>query len=842
MAGPLFDGIASADEDEPGAAGEIVRVALPVPADPLADSLYDYRVPPVLRGRAIPGCRVLVPFAGRPLTGVVVAAGASPTRGDRTLSAITEVVDDEPSLSRELIDVLAKEAERVLCPLGIALAAALPAGSTPKPVRRVELTARGRSARAAGVARGRAAEILAALAAEALTPAALARRFPRSEDTLAALRHDGLVVVRTQLRGPSAKRIRIRLARVADGLDVEAVCREALARAPRQAALLRQIAEAKEVPTAALGATAKGASAALRALTGRGFVRTHEQEVARNVFGGPPPPDTPVELTVDQTNALAPILETIREHRAQRFLLHGVTGSGKTEVYLRAITQALEQGRRALVLVPEITLTHQIVARLRGRFGDRLAVLHSGLNAGERLEQWERLRSGEVPIAVGARSALFAPFDDLGVIVIDEEHDPAYKNEEGFRYHARSLAAERARAAGCPVVLGSATPALETRVAAERGEIRRLVLARRIGGRPLPAVELVNLAEERARGRGASSAGGKKSPLTKPLRTALRSTLDEGGQVILFLNRRGFSTQILCFECGNAERCEHCDVALVYHSGEHRLRCHYCDFTRAPADDCRSCGAPGAALLGLGTQRLEEEVRAEFSDARIARLDRDTASRKGTTEAVLRGLRDRQIDILIGTQIVAKGHDFPGVRLVGVIAADVGLHLPDFRAAERCFQLLTQVAGRAGRDRAPGRVIVQTFAPDHYALAPVVSHDYERFFADEVRGRRALGYPPFGHLALALVSAEDELDAQRAGEELASAARESGTGREEALEIYGPIPAPLARLRGRYRMHVLARSAHAEPVRRAAIALSQAALRSPRGVQVSVDANPTSML
>ncbi|HEX2484983.1 MAG TPA: primosomal protein N', partial [Myxococcota bacterium] len=497
------------------------------------------------------------------------------------------------------------------------------------------------------------------------------------------------------------------------------------------------------------------------------------------------------------------------------------------------------------VLVPEITLTHQIVGRLRARFGDALAVLHSGLRPGERVAEWERLRRGERAIAVGARSALFAPLDDLGLVAVDEEHDGAYKNEEGFHYHARRLALRRARAAGCPLVLGSATPSLEARWAAERGELRRLVLSHRIGGRPLPAVELVDLAKERA-----ALPRGRKLILSRPLERAVADALAEGGQALLFLNRRGFSTQITCFACGRVERCEHCDIALVFHADVERLRCHYCDFQAAPPERCPGCGSDESALLGVGTERVEEEVRSRFPAARIARLDRDVAGRRGATEAVLRALRERRVDVVVGTQMLAKGHDFPGVRVVGVVNADVGLHVPDFRAAERSFQLLTQVAGRAGRGGDPGRVVVQTHVPDHYALRAVVGHDDERFFREEIAQRAALGYPPCGSLARIVVSGEDP-DATAAGAEaLARASREAvARGGAPAaptpagrLEVLGPAPAPLARLRGRHRIQLLLKGPERSAVRGLARAAARAAERLPRALQVQLDLDPVQML
>ena len=594
----------------------VARVALPV----AVDRLFDYAVPPELAAEVEVGRRVRVKFLRRSLVGVVTALTDAPEAPSRPLRPLEKVLDPAPAIAPALLDILREEAEHVLCPLGLALAAALPPGSLPRAASALAATARGREALRAGAAQGELRRLLERLA-KGPRSAPILRRAGFSGETLRRFAEEGLI--ETLIREPRGRARR--------------------AGAPLDSALPEAAAP---LPT----------------------------------------------LTAEQAAACAEIGARIGAREALPFLLHGVTGSGKTEVYLRSIARALELGRQALVLVPEITLTHQIIGRLRARFGDRLAVLHSGLRARERVEEWERLRRGATPIVVGARSALFAPLHDLGVIVLDEEHDGAYKNEEGFRYHARSLAARRARAAGCPLVLGSATPSLESRYAAERGALRRLVLSHRIGGRPLPAVELVDLVKERA-----GLPRGRKLILTRALGRALGDALAEGGQALLFLNRRGFSTQITCFACGRVERCPDCDIALVFHADGGDLRCHYCDHRAAPPDRCPGCGSDDHALLGVGTERVEEEVRARFPEARIARLDRDVAVRRGATESVLRALRDRAVDVLVGTQMVAKGHDFPGVRLVGVINADLGLHLPDFRAAERTFQLLTQVAGRAGR-------------------------------------------------------------------------------------------------------------------------------------------------
>jgi primosomal protein N' (replication factor Y) len=812
-------------------ARSVARVALPVPID----EAFEYSVPDALELRAQPGCRAQVRFRDRRLTGVIVE------RTDRAeyqgrLLPIEFVIDDEPVLSRSMLELLTAAADEVLCPIGIALAAALPAGSAPRTTPGYRITPLGLAALGSGAV---GSEVRGVLHSLTKRPRSLAQlnKLSSEQGLVVQLARDGLVAKTGLDRSASAQVATVRTARVADGIVVEQVCETTLSRAPQQAALLRRLAQSDEVLTAALSADFPAASSLLARLAERGLVQLAKKKAPRDVLGTPLTSDRPVVLTADQASCVKPIAEAVRERRAETFLLHGVTGSGKTEVYLRAVGEALAMGRQALVLVPEITLTHQILARLRGRFGDELAVLHSGLRPGERLEQWERLRAGATPIAVGARSALFAPLENLGVIVIDEEHDSAYKNEEGFRYHARRLAALRAKADHCPVILGSATPAVDTRFAADRGEIRRLVLGERVGGRPLPGVELIDLVRERDRaGRG------RRVILSVAMRRAITQTLGDDGQVILFLNRRGFSTTILCFDCGAAERCQNCDISLVYHASERRLRCHYCDYTTAPPEHCSSCGAPDAALLGVGTERLEEEVRSLYPKARIARLDRDTAQKRGHTEAVLRGLGERSIDILIGTQMVAKGHDFPGVRLVGVVAADVGLHLPDFRAAERTFQLLTQVAGRAGRDELPGRVIIQSFDPCHYAIAPVLDHDYERFYAEELGHRSVLRYPPFGRLVRALVTGPDDDATFAAAKAITRDVIAAVGAQADELEFLGPSPAPLKRLRRRFRYQLMIKGPAGSAIRLASEKLVAVAARTAAPIQASVDVDPVSML
>ncbi|MHA7836368.1 MAG: replication restart helicase PriA [bacterium] len=849
MSAPLFDGLPPLSGED-GGEPRLVRIALPVPID----RLFDYRLPDRMPATLAPGTRVRVLFSGQPLTGLVVppdletdtegAEGDRPIlRSGRTLAEIESVIDEEPVVSQAMMRILGEAAHEIFCPIGLALAHALPPGSTPRVARPWALTARGERAlsqRALGADAlgGDGRPLLEHLARRPATLASLARAFPRVDvgRRLASLTRDGLVERRLEQRAPRARVPTERFVRLAPGVDVQEACDRTLARAGKQAALLRMIAAARQgLATRAITRGEAQVASRLRALARRDLVVFEERPRldAQDSFldGG-----DRVELTEDQALALRPICDAIARRSDETFLLHGVTGSGKTEVYLRALAEVRAAGRQALVLVPEITLTHQIVARVRARFGDQVAVLHSGLKPGERLAQWERLRTGQTAIAVGARSALFAPLETLGLIVIDEEHDGAYKNDEGFRYHARELAQKLAAHAACPLILGSATPSLETRHRADRGDIRRLSLPRRVGGRPLPAVDIIDLAQEKAR-----NPRGRKMILSRPLRQAIEEALAAGGQTILFLNRRGFSTRIFCFQCGHAERCDDCDVALVYHAAESQLRCHYCDLVREVPEHCSGCGDPETALLGVGTERLEEETRALFPTARTMRLDRDVAARRGHTEQVLRALKNESVDIVIGTQMVAKGHDFPGVQLVGVIAADIGLHLPDFRAAERTFQLLTQVAGRAGRAQRPGRVVIQTFVPDHYAIAPVGSHDFETFYREEIQHREALGYPPFGLLTRIVVHAEDEAETSQAAETLARAAR-AELAEAGGLEILGPAPAPIARLRGRYRFMLLFKGTDAELLRRVTERTLEAARRLPRDLQVALDARPVHML
>ena len=562
-----------------------------------------------------------------------------------------------------------------------------------------------------------------------------------------------------------------------------------------------------------------------------GCLMESEEELIRDPFRQiRVSPDEAKTLNDSQAAAVKTIAGALEKQARRGFLLHGVTGSGKTEVYLQSVANCLELGRQALILVPEISLTPQLVGRFRARFehlGIEIAVLHSGLSGGERYDAWRRIVRGEVQIVIGARSAVFAPLEKPGLIIVDEEHDASYKQGEGFRYNARDLALVRGQQQNCPVVLGSATPSFASYHRSETGFLERLVLDKRVHEGALPEVELIDLREYKS-----------ETELSAPLIEALQEALEQRQQAMLLLNRRGYSPFLLCTDCGSSFHCPNCEITLTYHQQKKHLRCHYCDYIEPVPEHCPKCHGLHIEPQGAGTERLEEELVELFPGARIARMDRDTTTRKGAHQQLLERMQAHQIDILVGTQMIAKGHDFPGVSVVGVLGADSGLNLPDFRSAERSFALLTQVAGRAGRSAGGGKVFIQTYNPEHYALQCTVEQDYRKFYDYELPFRQELAYPPFGHLVNLVVSGNVEGQvrgaAERAGEDLQRI--------DTAVEVLGPSPCPLSRLRGKSRYQILLKAADRKALRRVVDQLDSVVRHLPRQVSLSVDVDPLDML
>jgi primosomal protein N' (replication factor Y) len=523
---------------------------------------------------------------------------------------------------------------------------------------------------------------------------------------------------------------------------------------------------------------------------------------------------------------LAEVVRAVRAGKFRSFLLHGVTGSGKTEIYLRAIAATLALGKQAIFLVPEIALTPQMVEYLRERFGSKVAVLHSRLSQSERSQEWRRLARGEAQVVVGARSAVFAPVPRLGLVVLDEEHESSYKQEVAPRYHTREVALRRAQMSSAVVLMGSATPTLETYYWARQGVHKLLVLEERVDGKEMPRIEVVDMREELRRGNSGIFSG--------HLERRMDEVLARGEQVLLFLNRRGYYPVLVCRECGRALKCRFCDITLTYHRNGPVLRCHYCGFSLSSVPRCPSCGQDAWVGLGTGTQRVEEEIRRRWPGVRILRLDRDVVRYRGAHEKIYRSFLRGEADVLIGTQMVAKGFNFPRLTLVGVVNADITLNLPDFRARERTFQLLTQVAGRAGRGEKPGEVVVQTYFPEDYSIRMASRHDYLGFYRQEIRQRRKLGYPPFSHLVLVMVSSVKEERARSAASELYGLLTEKEA---PAVRVLGPAPAPRAKLEGKYRYQLILKG---RPISALREKLKEVLSRwSPkRDVQIAIDFSP----
>ena len=608
-------------------------------------------------------------------------------------------------------------------------------------------------------------------------------------------------------------------------------------KAPRQAAILEHLQTNGPVAVARLTAETGASDAAVKTLARRGLVQVTAEEVRRAPLGSEEfVASKPPVLSAEQENALEGIRPALRDPAAHKpIVLKGITGSGKTEVYLRAIDEVLQAGKTALVLVPEIALTPQTVERFSSRFtpqGIEVAVLHSHLSEGERHDEWHRVRSGQARIVIGARGAVFAPLENLGLIVIDEEHDNSYKQDEGPRYHARDLAVVRGKMEPCAVLLGSATPSLESFENYRKGKYDLLELSHRHDGCVLPVFRVVDM-------RLRSKDGERNDQFISPkLGLAIEARLAKGEQTILFLNRRGFFTVLACKSCGKNVECPHCSVSLALHKKEDLARCHICGYAQKPPRRCPECHDPQIAFSGVGTEKVEAVVKKMFPSARVARMDSDTMTRKGAYHETLGAFRSRKIDILVGTQMIAKGLHFPGVTLVGIISADSALHLPDFRAGERTFQLLVQVAGRAGRGDAEGEVIVQTFSPAHPSLQFAKSHDFDGFAAHELEMRHNFGHPPYSHLVLLTARADTAQKAEFAARTLA---QKLTAAVPHSVMVSPAAPAPLARVRGMYRYQVVARGKQIRALTKA-IKESLGAIKLPKDVHVAVDVDPVALL
>lgn len=756
-------------------------VSLPVPLN----QAFTYLLPETLRHRVQTGCRVLAPFGARKLTGVVLRVHhTAPQGGARE---ILKLIDEEPVLDAGLLKLGAWIADYYCAPLGEVLRSMTPLAGEVRHSKVYSLTDSGRdSARQLFLSDAEddpALLILKLLDSRPSSASYLIRKVPTAARVLKNLEKKGLVNVedldseRDPLRA-SAARLRVEFLKRPDDAKLPKAERELLS-------FLELHPGAHNLKQ--LEGTLKAASTAARALARRGLVRL---ETESPIYVEPETPSR--TLSAHQLSAYQEIEAAIVSGTFHAFLVHGVTGSGKTEIYLRAIDACLALGKSALLLVPEIALTPAMAGQFFHRFGDKVAILHSAFHDAERAEQWRRLREGKARVAVGTRSGVFAPLQNLGLIVVDEEHDQSYKQQETPRYHGRDVAVVRARDAGACIILGSATPALESRYNAERGKFRLIELPERIAQRPMPDVTIIDTRQEFLETR-------KNATFSRSLVDAIGARLKNGEQTMLLLNRRGFSSFVTCRACGHRVECPNCAVTLTFHRRDRRLLCHYCDHAEKVPSVCPNCHSDHIQFVGTGSEKVEEELHQMFPEARIARMDRDTVSGKRHFETILQGFREHNYDILVGTQMIAKGHDIPNVTLVGIVSADVGLGMPDFRAAERTFQLLTQAAGRAGRGDLPGIVLIQTINPEHYAVRFAAAQDYQKFYEKELQFRRVMRYPPFAALANVLVRSENQEQALQWAAEIGRRLNPA----PEGLKVLGPAEAPVAKIKSEFRYQLL---------------------------------------
>ncbi len=785
-----------------------------------------------------PGMRVLVPLGGRKITGYILSRPDSAPSGQK-LKNIYEVLDSQPLFPAEQVGFYKWIASYYHYPIGEVIKTALPAGLTQKSGRRVVITESGRKhlpelSESAIIGTQWFSSLLEKGEISSHVTGSIWRTKERR--ILETWEENGWITISSELVGGTAKAKTETCCALADQFDST---EDLKVSEQKTINILQEISTATNrrfVPRREITRQYPGAGKGLKSLAQKNIVLVEEQQVYRDPFGECfLESDIPETLTGEQNKALESILPALQKKTFTPFLLHGVTGSGKTEVYLQATAFALEQGRTALVLVPEIALATQLEAHFVARFGTRVALLHSGLSSGQRFDQWCRIVQEKADVVIGARSAIFAPLAAPGLIIVDEEHDSSYKQDDGFRYHARDLAVLRASRSGGVVILGSATPSVTSYFHTTTGKYNLLNLYKRIEDRPLPTVEVVNM-------QSVKTVSGRAPVFSPALISNLRENLVRGEQSLVFLNRRGYANFMICRDCVQAVQCKHCQISLTLHRTGNKLLCHYCGFAVSSTTACSNCQSTSLTPVGVGTERLEHQLTELLPDARIARLDRDTCRKRLDYIKILKAVHKGEIDILLGTQMITKGHHFPNVTLVGIVLADTGLGLPDFRAGERTFQLISQVTGRAGRGEKPGRVIIQTYQPEHYSINMAKNHDYAGMYTRETELRKSLAYPPFSRIVNVKIEGIEDTYVQDAAGRLSNLAQKFQKRSEP--EILGPAPAPLARLRDKYRWQLLIKGKKLEALHTFLYRLEGEIATLSKGgkVKISIDVDPEYMM
>lgn len=798
---------------------EIAGVIVDVPTKQ-TDKAFDYLIPERFREIIRPGMRVIVPFGPRNIQGFVTEVKSE--SDFKQLREIIEPMDLEPVLNQELLELGNWLTENTLCFKIFAYQAMLPAALKAKYEKKVKL--------APGVRASELPEVLQAyfekdgiLDWEEALKSGIVTHLQRQS---AKGNLEIIYVVKEKVKKKHVKYVR--------PLVSQHQIKEEMERLPGNAEKQKQVLayfleDFQTIELSQLVANVKTSTSTVKALMEKKLLTEIEMEVYRDPYENRIFERTrPLPLTEAQSAAISPILDAIETNSHEVFLLYGVTGSGKTEIYLQSIQEVIEKGQEAIVLVPEISLTPQMVNRFKGRFGNMVAVLHSGLSAGEKYDEWRKIQRKEVKVVVGARSAIFAPFENLGIIIIDEEHETSYKQEEMPRYHAKDVAIERAKTNNCPVVLGSATPSLESFARAQKKVYHLLSLPTRMNKQSLPSVEIIDMREELR--------SGNRSMFSRKLFEMLKMRIENKEQSVLFLNKRGHSSFVMCRDCGYVVNCPNCDISLTYHRAGGQMKCHYCGYETYVPKACPECSSEYIRYFGTGTQKVEEELGKILPEARVIRMDVDTTGKKGSHERLLKEFQDGKADILLGTQMIAKGLDFPNITLVGVLSADTMLHLPDFRSSEKTFQLLTQVSGRAGRHELPGEVIIQTYTPEHYSIELAGKQDYDLFYQHEMMVRKLHHYPPFYYLSLITVSHEQLMTVVTATENIVNYVRSQVSN--EAV-VLGPAASPIPRINNRYRYQCLIKYKREPNLNTALkIILDQHQKDAAKGLQVSIDINP----
>ncbi len=794
---------------------------------------YTYEIPKPLKSVCQIGMRVLVPFGTRRVTGYIIS-GQKSDNGFK-LKKVLEVLDEDPLFPQSEMAFFKWISDYYLYPLGEVIKAALPSGLDRHDVSCVFVTKKGQKEKNSGKLTQKEHQIIEwVLQKESCTLKQLKKAQPNTsiDALIRQMERKDLIAISAVLKkeGVNIKKEKFILPAKHPLKTIRM--------SEKRKMILSVVKQKKEISLTGLRKHIPTAPALINPLAAAGYIKIVQRQVFRDPLGDPVDPDTPPPLTDEQQTVVRQVQKKSKKGFCP-YLLSGITGSGKTEVYMQLVWDVMEKGKNVIVLVPEISLISQTERRFRARFGDKIAVIHSALTRGELLDQWRKIALKKVRIVIGARSAIFAPFEDVGLIVVDEEHDTSYKQESGLRYNARDLAVVRAKFNDCPVILGSATPSVQSYQNVVLKRFEELKLKTRINQHPLPKITLVDLKKYK-------DVRGYDRIITPELSKEIRTCLEKGNQALIFLNRRGFATFPVCKNCGESLSCKYCDITMTLHKGLNVYQCHLCGSTRPLNTKCPSCKSSNIKPLGFGTEKVESMLKMMFPDARLSRLDQDSTSRKGATIKILKSIRNKNVDIIVGTQMLAKGHDFPSITLVGIICADLSLSLPDFRAGERTFQLLAQVAGRAGRGETPGKVIMQTYNPEHFIIEASRHQDFIKFFRNEAPFRKALMYPPFTRMIQLKISGNDLKKVKMLSSNIMKILKmklERVENQKYMVEILGPIESPIQKISSKFRWQILIKSPSSALINKLVKSMMEdPALDIKSGLRLIVDVDPYSLM